>query len=74
MKSFDELILKEDRLYDDLRRAYSTIHALTETALGEEFFRYDADRAREKAKVADRLSDCNHAPDRTDAGRNEEIS
>lgn len=38
MKNFDELILEEDRLYDNLRRAYSTIHTLTEIALGEEFF------------------------------------
>lgn len=38
MKNFDELILEEDRLYSNLRRAYATIRELTEIALGEEFF------------------------------------
>lgn len=38
MKSFDELIIEEDRLYDNLRRAYSAICKHAEVALDEAFF------------------------------------
>lgn len=54
MENFDELIIEEDRLYDDLRRAYSAIYKHAGVALDEEFF---ATTPEEHAKKLRSLTD-----------------